>query len=162
GYFAIDTETTGLDPQMAELVGICLSTEIGAGCRIPVGHQQPGDLLGGGGLVEGQLPIGFVLEALKRVLEDPAILKIGQNVKYDMEIFARYGVTMMPIDDTMLISYALDGPRYNGLDVLADHWLDHKTITYAELAGTGKAQKSFDQHDIAAAARYAAQGPDST
>jgi DNA polymerase-1 len=163
GYVAVDTETTGLDPQQADLVGICLSTEMGEGCYIPVGHRKSGDMFeGGDGLVDGQLPAGFVLEALKRVLQDRSILKIGQNVKYDLEVLARYGVAMAPIDDTMLISYALDGPQYNGLDVLADHWLNHKTITYSELAGTGKAQKSFDQLEIPAAARYAAEDADIT
>ena len=162
GRVAIDTETTGLDPQQADLVGICLSTEIGEGCYIPVGHAKPGDLLGGDGLVEGQLPVREVLEALRPVLEDPSILKIGQNVKYDMEVLFRYGIVMTPTDDTMLISYALDGPRYNGLDILAEHWLSHKTFTFAELAGTGKAQKSFDQLEIAAAARYGAEDADIT
>src|SRR5690606_22096083 len=118
--------------------------------------------LGGGGLVEGQLPIGFVLDSLKFVLQDASTLKIGQNVKYDMEVLARYGINLAPIDDTMLMSYALDGPQYNGLDVLAKHWLDHKTITYGELAGIGKAQKSFDQIDIADAARYGAEDADIT
>jgi DNA polymerase-1 len=162
GHVAIDTETTGLDPQSADLVGICLSTRIGEGAYIPVGHAKAGDLLSGGGLVEGQLPIREVLDALKPVLEARSILKIGQNVKYDMEIFVRYGIAMAPIDDTMLISYALDGPRYNGLDVLADHWLEHKTISFTALAGTGKAQKTFDQIDIPAAARYGAEDADLT
>ncbi|WP_083982795.1 DNA polymerase I [Devosia soli] len=162
GRVSIDTETTGLDPQQADLVGICLSTQIGEGCYVPVGHVLPGDLLAGGGLVEGQLPIRDVLDALKPVIEAPSILKIGQNIKYDMEIFWRYGINLAPIDDTMLISYALDGPRYNGMDVLADHWLGHKTITFSELAGTGKSQKTFDQLDIAAAARYAAEDADVT
>ena len=162
GHVTVDTETTGLDPQMADLVGICLSTEIGEGCYIPVGHQLPGDLLGGGGLVEGQLPIRTVLDALRPVLEDRAILKIGQNVKYDMEVLERYGIALSPIDDTMLISYALDGPRYNGMDVLADHWLDHKTISFTDLAGTGKNQKTFDQIDIPAAAKYAGEDADIT
>ena len=162
GYVAIDTETTGIDPQQADIVGICLSTEIGEGLYIPVGHAKPGDLLTGGGLVEGQLPIGFVLDSIKPVLEDRSILKIGQNTKYDMEIFARYGITMGPIDDTMLMSYALDGPQYNGLDVLAKHWLDHATITFSQLAGTGKSQKTFDQLEIEPAARYAAEDADVT
>lgn len=162
GYVSIDTETTGLDPQQADLVGICLSTQIGEGCYIPVGHVLAGDLLSGGGLVDGQLPIRDVLDALKPVIEAPSILKIGQNIKYDMEIFWRYGINLAPIDDTMLISYALDGPRYNGMDVLADHWLGHKTITFTELAGTGKAQKTFDQLEISAAARYAAEDADVT
>ncbi|MBJ6988997.1 DNA polymerase I [Devosia sp. MC521] len=162
GLVSIDTETTGLDPQSADLVGVCLSTEIGEGIYIPVGHSKAGDLLEGGGLVDGQLPIRTVLDMLKPVLENPAILKIGQNCKYDMEILANLGIAMAPIDDTMLISYALDGPRYNGMDVLADHWLEHKTITFGELAGTGKNQKTFDQLEIAAAARYAAEDADVT
>lgn len=162
GRVAVDTETTGLDPQQADLVGICLATAIGTACYIPLGHRKAGDLLEGGGLVEGQLPIRDVLDALKPLLEDPSILKIGQNVKYDLAVLKRYGIGMSPIDDTMLISYALDGPRYNGLDVLAEHWLEHKTITFSELAGTGKAQKSFDQLDIAPAARYAAEDADVT
>jgi len=162
GYVAVDTETTGLDAQQAELVGICLSTAIGEGCYIPLGHRKAGDLLEGGGLVDGQLAARAVLAMLKPVLEDPAILKIGQNVKYDMEVLMRHGIVMAPIDDTMLISYALDGPRYNGMDVLAEHWLEHKTITFSELAGTGKAKKSFDQLEIAGAARYAAEDADVT
>lgn len=163
GHVAIDTETTGLDPQQADLVGICLSTRIGEGCYIPVGHRKSGDMFeGGDGLVDGQLSIRDVLAALKGVLEDRAILKIGQNVKYDMEVLVRYGIAMAPIDDTMLISYALDGPRYNGMDVLAEHWLEHKTISFSELAGTGKNQKTFDQLEIPAAARYAAEDADVT
>ncbi|HTN60011.1 MAG TPA: DNA polymerase I, partial [Devosia sp.] len=163
GHFAIDTETTGLDPQAADLVGVCLSTEPGNGCYIPIGHSLgAANLLDAGGLVEGQLPIRQVLDILKPLLEHPSILKIGQNTKYDISIFARYGITMAPIDDTMLISYALDGARYNGMDVLADHWLEHKTITFSALAGTGKAQKTFDQLEIAAAARYAAEDADIT
>jgi DNA polymerase-1 len=162
GLVSIDTETTGLDPQSAELVGICLSTKVGEGCYIPIGHRKAGDLLSGGGLVEGQLPMRDVLDALRPVIESGAILKIGQNTKYDIEIFARFGIAMAPIDDTMLISYALDGPRYNGMDVLADHWLDHKTITFTSLAGTGKAQKCFDELEIAAAARYGAEDADIT
>lgn len=162
GYVSIDTETTGLDPQTADLVGICLSTKVGEGCYIPVGHALAGDLLSGGGLVEGQLPIRDVLAALKPAIEDASILKIGQNIKYDIEIFDRYGIALSPIDDTMLISYALDGPRYNGMDVLADHWLEHKCISFSELAGTGKNQKTFDQLEIPAAARYAAEDADIT
>src|SRR5690606_29015870 len=107
GFVSFDTETTSLDPQVADIIGICLSTEIGEGIYIPVGHAKAGDLLSGGGLVDGQLPIGFVLDSLKPVLQDASILKIGQNVKYDMEVLARYGINLAPIDDTMLMSYAL-------------------------------------------------------
>ncbi len=163
GLVSVDTETTGLDPQSADLVGVCLSTEPGNGCYIPVGHSLgAASLLDAGGLVEGQLPIRQVLDILKPLLEHPSILKIGQNTKYDISILARYGITMAPIDDTMLISYALDGARYNGMDVLADAWLGHKCISFSELAGTGKAQKTFDQLEIAPAARYAAEDADIT
>jgi len=163
GHVAIDTETTSLDPQSAELVGVCLSTEPGNGCYIPVGHSLgAASLLDAGGLVEGQLPIRQVLEILKPLIEDRSILKIGQNTKYDTSIFARYGITMAPIDDTMLLSYALDGVQYNGLNVLAENWLGHTCISFGELAGTGKAQKTFDQLEIAAAARYAAEDADIT
>jgi DNA polymerase I len=163
GHVAIDTETTGLDPQSADLVGVCLSTEPGNGCYIPVGHSRgAASLLDEGGLVEGQLPIRKVLDTLKPLLEAKSILKIGQNTKYDTSIFARYGITMAPIDDTMLLSYALDGIQYNGLNVLADNWLGHTGISFADLAGTGKAQKTFDQLEIPAAARYAAEDADLT
>ncbi len=163
GYVAIDTETTGLDNQVADLVGVCLATEIGVACYIPVGHSHgAADILSGGGLVEGQLPIRDVIDALKPVLTDRSILKIGQNIKYDMGILSRYGIDVAPIDDTMLMSYALDGARNNGMDALAEAWLGHKTISFSELAGTGKAQKTFDQLEIAAAARYAAEDADVT
>ena len=163
GHVAIDTETTGLDPQAADLVGICLATEPGNGCYIPVGHSRgAASLLEEGGLVEGQLPIRLVIDALKPLLEDKSILKIGQNTKYEISILARYGITMAPIDDTMLLSYALDGVQYNGLNVLADNWLGHTCISFSELAGTGKNQKTFDQLEIAPAARYAAEDADIT
>ncbi|WP_375450254.1 DNA polymerase I [uncultured Devosia sp.] len=163
GLVCIDTETTGLDPQSADLVGLCFSTAPGNGCYIPLAHTLgAASLLDQGGLVEGQLPMGRVLDIVRPLLEHPSILKIGQNTKYDISVLARYGITMAPIDDTMLISYALDGARYNGMDVLADAWLGHKCISFAELAGTGKAQKTFDQLDIPAAARYAAEDADIT
>ncbi|WP_127751785.1 DNA polymerase I [Devosia sp. 1566] len=162
GYVSIDTETTGLDPQAADLVGICLSTAPGNGCYIPFGHRKAGDLLDQGGLLEGQLPAREVLEALKPMLEHPSVLKIGQNIKYEITMFARHGITLGPVDDTMLISYALDGARYNGMDVLADAWLGHKCISFGELAGTGRNQKTFDQLEIAPAARYAGEDADVT
>lgn len=166
GYVAVDTETTGLDSQQADLVGICLSTEPGNGCYIPVGHtEDEGDLLAGtlgGGLAEGQLPLCEVTEALKPVLEDKSILKILQNAKYDMNILARYNIALTSIDDTMLMSYAVDGARGNGMDALSEQWLKHTPISFKDLAGTGKKQKRFDQLTIAESSNYAAEDADIT
>lgn len=161
GHVAVDTETTGLDNQQADLVGICLSTEPGNGCYIPLIHTGGDDLLGGG-IIEGQLDTAAVIKTLKPVFEDPAILKILQNAKYDMGILARYGVTLGPIDDTMLMSYAVDGARGNGMDALSEEWLGHTPIAFKDLAGTGKKQKTFDQLDIDDATKYAAEDADVT
>ncbi|WP_417583266.1 DNA polymerase I [Pelagibacterium sp.] len=162
GHVAVDTETTGLDNQAADLVGICLSTRPGRACYIPLGHTTGNDDMFGGGHAEGQMDMRLALDMLRPVLEDPAILKIGQNVKYDMGIFARYAITMAPIDDTLLMSYALDGARNNGMDALALRWLDHTCIKFTDLAGTGKNQLTFDKLEIAPAARYAAEDADIT
>ncbi|GGA42038.1 DNA polymerase I [Pelagibacterium lentulum] len=162
GHVAVDTETTGLDNQAADLVGICLSTEPGEGAYLPLGHiTGEGDMFGAG-RAEGQMDMAAALDILKPVFEDPAILKIGQNLKYDMGILARYGITLSPIDDTMLMSYALDGARNNGMDALAERYLGHTPIKFADIAGTGKAQKTFDQLEIDAAAKYAAEDADIT
>jgi DNA polymerase-1 len=150
GLVAIDTETTGLDPQQADLVGVCLATKIGEACYIPVGHAQ------GGRPALRRRPRRRPIPHPRRARsaqtgasKTPRSSRSARTSNMTSPIFWRYGIGMSPIDDTMLISYALDGPRYNGLDVLAEHWLKHKCITFTELAGTGKAQKSFDQLDIA-------------
>ncbi|MGJ8528599.1 DNA polymerase I [Maritalea sp.] len=162
GYVAIDTETTGLDNQQADLVGICLSTEVGNGCYIPLIHKSGEDDLLGGGMEPNQLPTADVIEKLKPVLQDRSILKIGQNMKYDMGLLMRYGIMMTPIDDTMLMSYAVDGARNNGMDALSELWLGHKPIKFTDLVGTGKKQKTFDQIPIEEAAKYAAEDADIT
>ena len=163
GHVAVDTETTGLDNQQADLVGICLSTEPGNGCYIPLGHSKGADdLLGEGGPVEGQMPLKEVIAALKPVMEDRSILKILQNAKYDMGILSRYGIDLNPIDDTMLMAYALDGARGNGMDALSEEWLGHVPISFKDLAGTGKNQKRFDELDIGEATKYAAEDADIT
>ncbi len=162
GHVAVDTETTGLDNQQADLVGICLSTEPGNGCYIPVGHTAgDGDMFGGGKL-EGQLDIADVLAALKPILEAPSILKILQNAKYDLGIFNRYGITLAPLDDTMLIAAAIQGPGNNGMDALSEDWLGHQPISFKDVAGTGKALRTFDKWDLAEATRYAAEDADIT
>ncbi|MDB6176543.1 DNA polymerase I [Paracoccus sp. Z330] len=164
GHVAIDTETTSLDEMQADLVGVSLCVRAGEACYIPVGHVEGGDdLFGSAALVPGQLGLTGVLGALKPVLEDPAILKIGQNIKYDWKIFARLGVRMAPIADTMLMSYALNAGTHNhGMDELADRYLDHKCIPIKELIGSGKSQISFDQVAIDKATPYAAEDADVT
>ncbi len=164
GYVAVDTETTGLDEMRADLVGICLSVEPGQACYIPLAHVNgTGDLLGGAERSEGQMDFDRALQMLKPVLEDPAILKILQNAKYDIKIFARLDVTVAPIDDTMLISYAQHaGLHGHGMDTLSERYLDHKPIPIKELIGAGKKQITFDQVKIDDAAPYAAEDADIT
>jgi len=162
GDVAVDTETTGLDNQQADLVGISLATAPGKACYVPLGHRDgQGDLLGGG-LSEGQMPMARALELLKPVLEDRSILKIGHNMKYDLGILARYGITLTPFDDTLLMAYALDGARQNSMEALSLAWLGHSGISIKELIGTGKNQKTFADVPIADAARYAAEDADIT
>ncbi|MDP5306845.1 DNA polymerase I [Paracoccus spongiarum] len=164
GHVAIDTETTGLDEMQAGIVGISLSVRPGAACYVPVGHVAgSGDLFGSSALVEGQLPLDEVLAALKPVLEDPAILKIGQNLKYDWKILARHGIRMAPLADTMLMSYALNAGTHNhGMDELAERYLGHKCIPIKELIGSGKAQIGFAQVAIDKAVPYAAEDAEVT
>jgi len=164
GWVAVDTETTGLDEMRAELVGISLSVEAGAACYIPLIHKDgEGDLFGGSSLIQGQIPVDEVLNALKPVLEDPAILKIGQNIKYDYKIFARLGVRVAPIDDTMLISYAQHcGLHGHGMDFLSDKYLDHKPIPIKPLLGSGKSAITFDRVPLDQAVKYAAEDADIT
>lgn len=164
GYVAVDTETTGLDEMRAELVGISLCVDPGHACYIPLRHTAgDGDLFGGAELVEGQIDADAALAALKPVLEDPAILKIGQNMKYDAKILARAGILVAPVDDTMLMSYALHaGLHGHGMDTLADRYLNHQPIPIKSLLGAGKAAITFDKVVIDQATPYAAEDADIT
>ncbi len=164
GYVAVDTETTSLDEMKADLVGISLSVVPGEACYIPIGHRQGGgDLFGSNDLAAGQMALDDVLAALTPVLEDDAILKIGQNMKYDWKIFARHGVHVAPIDDTMLMSYAMySGLHNHGMDGLSERYLDHTPITIKSLLGTGKSQVTFDRVPVDDAVRYAAEDADVT
>ncbi len=164
GYVAIDTETTSLDEMQAELVGLSLSVEPGAAGYIPVGHRDGGgDLFGSSDLVAGQMPLSEVLAALKPVLEDDAIRKIGQNIKYDWKILARHGIRMAPIADTMLMSYAMHaGEHGHGMDFLSERYLGHVPIPIKELIGSGKSQITFDRVPVDQAVRYAAEDADVT
>ncbi len=164
GYVAFDTETTSLDAMQADLVGLSLSTEPGKACYVPLSHVDgEGDLLGGGGLVEGQLPLADALEVLKPILEDPSVLKIAQNLKYDWLVMTRYGIDITPYDDTMLLSYTVDaGKGGNGMDELSDRWLGHKPIPFKEVCGSGKSMITFDKVAIDKATAYAAEDADVT
>ncbi|MBD3624482.1 MAG: DNA polymerase I, partial [Rhodobacteraceae bacterium] len=164
GYVAVDTETTGLDEMRADLVGICLCVDPGHACYIPLAHVNgSGDLLGNLELAEEQIGVDRALELLRPVLEDDAILKIGQNMKYDMKIFARLGVTVAPIADTMLMSYAAHGGLHgHGMDYLSEKYLGHTPVPIKSLLGSGKSQITFDRVPIEDATGYAAEDADIT
>ncbi|MCL6282740.1 DNA polymerase I [Ruegeria sp. 2012CJ41-6] len=165
GWVAVDTETTGLNEMIAGLVGISLCVEPGTACYIPLTHRASAtdDLFGSDELAEGQMPLEEALALLKPVLEDPSILKIGQNMKYDAKIFARYGVAVAPIDDTMLMSYAMHGGEHgHGMDTLSERYLDHTPIPIKPLLGSGKSAITFDKVPIDDATAYAAEDADIT
>ncbi|MEK7318213.1 MAG: DNA polymerase I [Pseudomonadota bacterium] len=157
---AVDTETTSLDPMLAQLVGISLSVEPGAAAYIPVAHRGP-DVAG----LEnhGQLSREYVLERMRGWLEDPTRPKLGQHLKYDSHVFANHGVALRGIaHDTMLESYVLASYRNHGMDSLAERLLSLKTITYEEVCGKGANQIGFDQIDLPRATEYAAEDADVT
>lgn len=163
GIVAFDTETTSLDSMQAELVGFSLATAPGKACYVPLQHRTQDADLFGGGLVEGQIPVRDAISVIKPLLEDPSVLKIGQNVKYDWVILKRYGISVSPTDDTMLISYVLDAGRgSHGMDELARRHLDHETIPYGEVAGKGKNAIGFAQVPLDKATTYGAEDADVT
>jgi DNA polymerase-1 len=165
GVVALDTETTSLDPMSCELVGVSLALENGRACYIPLGHRESGagDLFGGSDLLPGQIPLAVALEKLKPLLTDDAVLKVAQNMKYDWHVLSRHEVEVAPIDDTMLISYALDTGRNNhGLDELAQKHLGHQNIAFGEVAGTGRNFIGFARVPLDKATEYAAEDADVT
>ncbi|MFT8451534.1 MAG: DNA polymerase I [Zymomonas mobilis] len=159
GQVAVDTETDNLDATQARLVGVSLSTEAGKACYIPCGH-------GGHDLLDqkpDQMDLLLLVKKLKPVLEDPSILKIGQNIKYDMIVLSRYGISVQPFDDTMLLSYDLDAGRHgHGMDELSLLYFDHQPISFKSVCGTGKSAITFNHVPIPAATRYAAEDADIT
>ena len=165
GAVAVDTETTSLDAVAADLVGVSLALVAGEACYIPLGHKAAGggeDLLENGEAPE-QIPLAEAIGILKPLLEDPGVLKVGQNLKYDMVVLARYGIELGPIDDTMLLSYVLDGGLHgHGMDELSRIHLDHETIKFKDVAGTGKSQVTFDRVPLDKARDYAAEDADIT
>lgn len=164
GTLAVDTETTGLTPAKAQLVGICLSPELGKGYYVPLAHRHPPqDLLGGPAEAIRQMDLTEAIALLRPVLEDPRVLKIGHNMKYDWQMIARQGVRMDPVDDTMLMSWVLDGGHHgHGMDELALLFCDHQNITFEEVAGKGKNQITFDLVPLERARDYAAEDAEIT
>ena len=164
GVLAIDTETTGLTPAKVDLVGVSIAIEPGEAAYIPIAHVGHG---GGDMFASGedtpQLSKAEVMKALKDVLEDDAVLKVAQNAKYDYQLFAKEGIHMKAVDDTMLISYVLDGSsRKHGMDALSEDYLGHTPIPYKEVAGSGSSQVTFDKVSIKDALDYAAEDADIT
>jgi DNA polymerase-1 len=163
GVVAFDTETTSLDAMRADLVGFSLASTPGRAVYVPLAHRTgAGDLLGGGPAAD-QIPLAEALAIVRPLLEDPAVLKIGQNVKYDWLVLARHGIEVAPFDDTMLLSYALDAGRgSHGMDQLSETLLGHKPIAFGEVAGAGKSFIGFDRVPIDRATEYAAEDADVT
>jgi DNA polymerase-1 len=166
GFVAFDTETDALSSATANLCGISLAVAPGEACYIPVGHEHEGE---GGLFAEGpaqdpqQIPCTDVIARLKPLLEDPAVLKVAQNAKYDLGVLSRYGIKVAPIDDTMLISYVLEsGLHGHGMNELSELWLGHTPIAFKTVTGTGKAQKSFKHVPLDQATCYAAEDADVT
>jgi len=149
---------------IAELVGICLCVEVGEACYIPLNHKVgDDDLFGGNKLAKNQISLDDALDLLKPILEDPAIIKVGQNIKYDMKILSRYNINISPVDDTMLLSYSLHGGAHNhGMDSLSNRYLNHTPISIKSILGSGKSAITFDQVPISEAINYAAEDADIT
>ncbi len=149
---AVDTETSSLNPQEADLVGVSLCYEANEAFYIPIGHKE-----------KTELKKDLVLKKLKPILEDPSIKKVGQNIKYDFIILKNHGIELSSVEDTMLLSYTLDaGNNRHNMDTLSELHLGHKTISYKDLVGTGKKQLNFSEVDLKSATEYAAEDADIT
>ena len=152
GEVAVDTETSSLDPHQADLIGISLSSKIGKACYIPIGHKS-----------KKSIEKGIVLKKLKPLLEDPSIKKIGQNIKFDFIVLYKNGINISSMEDTMLMSYVLDaGKNRHNMDTLSEIHLNHKTISFKDLVGSGKKEINFSDVDVEKAKDYAAEDADIT
>ena len=152
GEVAVDTETSSLDPHQADLIGVSLSSKIGKACYIPIGHNS-----------KKCISKDIVLKKIKPLLEDPSIKKIGQNIKFDFIVLFKHGINISSMEDTMLMSYVLDaGKNRHNMDTLSEIHLNHKTITFKELVGSGKKEINFREVDIEKAKDYAAEDADIT
>ncbi len=167
GLVCVDTETTSLDPMTAGLCGVSLAVAPGEACYIPCGHRKGDglslDLAQDGGEIIAQMKESDVLARLKPLLEDDSVLKVGQNLKYDALMFLQRGIRLHPIDDTMLMSYVLEGGLHgHGMDELSELHLSHAPITFSEVTGTGKDKIGFDCVAVAEATKYSAEDADVT
>ncbi len=171
GTVAVDTETTSKHSMRARLVGVSLSLDDGRACYVPLAHKASGgqgslDLGESDGADEdapAQIPFEDAVTVLKPLLEDPSVLKVGQNIKYDMQVLVRHGIQIAPVDDTMVLSYVLDGGLHNhNMDELARLHLGVETIKFKDVAGTGKKQVTFDYVALDKALEYAAEDADVT
>lgn len=159
GVIAVDTETDALDSMQAGLVGVNIATAPNRACYIPLAHGGT-DLLSE---VPQQVPLELAIAKLKPLLEDSSVLKVGHNIKYDMNVLARYGIDISPIDDTMVMSFDLDAGRHNhGMDELALQHFGHTCISFKDVCGSGKNQLTFNQVALKVATRYAAEDADVT
>ena len=168
GVVAFDTETDALSSSSANLCGVSLAVAPGEACYIPVGHEHEHEATGGldfeAKAPVDQIPCGDVIARLKPLLEDRSVLKVAQNGKYDLAVLSRYGIEVAPMDDTMLIAFALEGGLHKsyGMDELSKRMLDHEPISFKTVAGIGKAQKSFKHVELTQATCYAAEDADVT
>jgi DNA polymerase-1 len=163
GIVCVDTETTSLDPMQAGLCGVSLAVAPGEACYIPCGHRKGDGLQLDGNEKIVQMDEADVIARLKPLLEDPSILKVGQNLKYDALIFLQRGIRLHPIDDTMLMSYVLEGGLHgHGMDELSELHLSHTPIAFSEVAGKGKDRITFDCVPVAEATKYSAEDADVT
>ena len=167
GVVALDTETTSLDPMQAALCGFSLALAPNEACYVPLGHREgsgASDLFSPEAkLCPDQIPERLALDAIKPLLEDASVVKVGQNFKFDWQIFALRRIEVAPYDDTMLMSYVLDAGRSDhGLDPLSKRYFDHTTLDFNTVAGTGKLRVTFDCVEIEKAGEYAAEDADMT
>ena len=159
GWIAVDTETSSTDATQAELVGVSLALHPNLACYIPLGHGG-NDLLAE---VPVQIDVAEALARLKDLMEDPSVLKIGHNLKFDMIVLGQRGIGIAPHDDTIVMSFDLDaGLHGHGMDELAATHLSHSCIAFKDVVGTGKSQRGFHEIDLKAATRYAAEDADVT
>src|SRR6516165_2836913 len=167
GAVAIDTQTTSLDPMQATLCGFSLALAPNEACYVPLAHRKRGDggdgSLFAGEIAPDQIEERAALEAMKPLLEDPGVLKVGKDIKFDLQMFALRGIDLAPYDDVMLMSYVLDAGRAShALAALVQRYLDHAAIDYNQLTGAGKSKLTFDCVAVEKAAEYAAENADAT
>jgi DNA polymerase-1 len=167
GRFAFDTETTSLDPMQAEFVGFSMAVAPGKACYVPLAHRAGSGSFDFGDANPTQVPVNEALAVLRPLLEDPSVLKIGQNLKFDCLVLYRHGIALAPLDDTMLLSYALDAGRsQHGMDTLSERVLKHTCMPFTQVLehapGAKKSDKTFAQVPLEKATEYAGEDADVT